>query len=158
LTTGRHPAGTLLERIGEKMIINKASAACGALALCIAMLGVLGQGCSSSSPSSLPRADIRGTVVSISTATPGAEAGPIGSVLIDGASRKANAVDKASVTVTGKTRIYAREGAKLVQVSFASLRLGQEVQATFDGPVLESYPVQATASGIVILSETGGPE
>jgi hypothetical protein len=56
--------------------------------------------------------------------------------------------DKASVTVTDGTRIVGPEGDS---GTFADLANGQRVEVWFEGPVAESYPVQATAGEIRVM-------
>src|ERR1700694_1733655 len=58
--------------------------------------------------------------------------------------------DKASVSVNAATRIYRGRVGGSTKGSFSDLRNGQRVDVWFAGPVLTSYPVQATASVIVI--------
>lgn len=54
---------------------------------------------------------------------------------------------KARVRITDGTKVLRRdEGA----VSATELRVGQQVKVWFTGPVMESYPLQATAGVIVI--------
>ena len=55
--------------------------------------------------------------------------------------------DKASVRVADGTHVLRRDG---TIVGAAELRVGQRVKVWFTGPVFESYPLQATASVIVI--------
>jgi hypothetical protein len=55
--------------------------------------------------------------------------------------------DRATVRLVAGTRVYLADGAP---VGVEALRVGQGVRAWFDGPVMESYPVQATAGAIVI--------
>jgi hypothetical protein len=116
------------------------------LALCLTAGVGLAAGCGSSVD--LSRADIRGTVTSV---TP-SETLNLGSVLIEGAKEKDTSVDKARITVTSRTRIYRLENGKPVKAGFDALAVGERAQALFSGPVLESYPVQATASEIVVLA------
>jgi hypothetical protein len=57
-----------------------------------------------------------------------------------------NTCDRASVTITGATRVFAViEGQDPVPVDYLALRVGGQVEVWFTGPVAESYPVQATA-------------
>ncbi len=58
--------------------------------------------------------------------------------------------DKASVTVTNDTVIYNEEGS---EAEMKNLELDQYVTVFFEGNVMESYPVQATAKQINIVSE-----
>jgi hypothetical protein len=63
------------------------------------------------------------------------------------------AIDRASVAVTAATRIVdARSGERRV-VTVDALAVGQRVEARFAGPVAESYPVQAVAGEVVILTD-----
>ena len=59
--------------------------------------------------------------------------------------------DKASVTVTKRTRIFRQRGRARRRVGVGALEAGREVEVRFTGPVLKSYPVQATAEEVVIL-------
>jgi hypothetical protein len=96
--------------------------------------------------------DIRGTITSIHRAdTQSQEEGIMGTVLIEGAVEEDTEFDKASVTITEETRIFEQEGQGRRAVTFEALQVGQRVEARFTGPVMESYPVQATAREIVIL-------
>jgi len=94
---------------------------------------------------------IRGVISTLSAADGSWSAGVLGSVLIEGKLQSDTSFDKASVTVTDKTKIYREDAQGRHLVDFSYLRVGQIVAATFTGAVAESYPVQATASEIVIL-------
>ena len=91
--------------------------------------------------------DVRGKITSISSATNPA----LGTVLIDGKVEKDTRVDKASTRVTAETSIFRMEDGKKVAGNFSDLKVGQTVEASFTGPVSESYPVQGAASEVVIL-------
>jgi hypothetical protein len=108
-------------------------------------------GCRSSSGTEEAGVDIRGTVTEI---VQGRE-DVAGSILIEGIVEEDTEYDRAFVTVTDETRIFEQVGEDRRPASFAALEIGQRVQARFTGPVMESYPVQATAAEIVILT---GPE
>ncbi len=60
---------------------------------------------------------------------------------------------KGAFTVTGETGIFRQQGDELVPATFDDLQVGQLVEATYTGPVAESYPTQGTAGSIVILEE-----
>jgi hypothetical protein len=135
---------------GGIVTISRVPAACAAIALCLAAFVALTAGCGS--PVDLSRADIRGTIKSVTPSSGGSDTLTLGSILIEGTKEKDTSVDKASVTVTAKTRIYRLESGKPVKAGFDALAAGERAQAIFTGPVLESYPVQATASEIVVLS------
>lgn len=72
--------------------------------------------------------------------------GKIVSVFVEGTS------DKASVSLTKSTQVYRKQGDQLVSADAEELSVGTEVEVTFDGPVAESYPVQAKAGTIVIVN------
>ena len=93
-------------------------------------------------------ADVRGKITSISVS---ATNPALGTVLIEGKVEKDTSVDKASARVTAETSIVRMEDGKKVAGKFSDLKVGQTVEASFTGPVAESYPVQGAASEIVIL-------
>jgi hypothetical protein len=118
-------------------------------------------GCSTTSASNGPAQppgvspDIEGYVASVS----GISADPrpsdvLGSILIEGELGRGMPFDRASVTIREGTSIYDDRARELVEARFEDLEVGQRVQAVFTGPVAESYPVQATASQILILEST----
>jgi hypothetical protein len=104
-------------------------------------------------PSQSTHPDIRGTVTQLD-ANHGSDAPLVGALRVEGMPEKDTNFDKAGINVTKDTRIYRQLEGQRTAVSFDALRLGQLVEATFTGPVLMSYPVQATASVVVILAET----
>ena len=83
-------------------------------------------------------------------------AAALGSFLVVGDPHHAypDGIDRAFVTVTSDTRLFrlGDDGA-LVPCGFAALHEGAVVAVRFTGPVAESYPVQATAGGVVILAD-----
>ena len=100
---------------------------------------------SATAPPPIP-ADITGTIHDLTTA-PGTGL-PVLLVVDDGGIR--GAADRATVTVTATTVIWMLKGG---QGTPADLGAGQMVSVWFDGPVAESYPVQAKAGVIRILLE-----
>jgi len=94
---------------------------------------------------------ISGAITTLNAADDSWSAGVLGSVLIEGTLQSDTSFAKASVAVTDKTQIYLEDAQGRHAVDFSYLRVGQIVAATFTGAVAESYPVQATASEIVIL-------
>jgi endonuclease/exonuclease/phosphatase family metal-dependent hydrolase len=95
--------------------------------------------------------DIRGKLTQINRANNDKD-GLLGTLLIEGSKEADAKGSTASVRVTRETLVYDRRGKAQRQVSFDDLRTGQKVEARFTGPVLQSSPVQATASEIVILN------
>ena len=118
-------------------------------------------GCSTSSASNGPAQppgvspDIEGYVASVWGSSADPRPGDVlGSILIEGELERGMPFDRASVTIREDTRIYDGRAGELVEARFEDLEVGQRVQAVFTGPVAESYPVQATASQILILEST----
>jgi hypothetical protein len=99
---------------------------------------------SATAPPSTP-ADITGTIHDLTTADTGL---PVLLVVDDGALK--GTVDRASVAVTPDTVVWLLKGGR---GSSADLGAGQMVSVWFDGPVAESYPVQARAGEIAIKLE-----
>ena len=100
------------------------------------------------SPAEIPaRVDIRGRITQHHRSVQGEP--PIGTIRVEGTLEAGTSYDKASVRITRDTRIFKGRGGR--RMPFNSLTVGTLVEATFTGPVAESYPVQATASEIVIL-------
>jgi Domain of unknown function (DUF4440)/Domain of unknown function (DUF3471) len=96
------------------------------------------------------RADIRGVVTHISRSA--GQTKILGRILIEGTKESDTRVDKASVTVTTETTFFVERDGERKPATFADLKEGQRVEASFIGPVMESYPVQAAAGEITILS------
>lgn len=73
-----------------------------------------------------------------------------GAMLVEG--KMADGTDMAAnVRVTGRTQIIRQVGTTLEAGEITHLANGQTVELRFDGPVAESYPLQATAKEVVIL-------
>jgi hypothetical protein len=60
---------------------------------------------------------------------------------------------KGEFAVDPQTEILEQQDGDLAPVAFEALRDGQMVEATYSGPVAESYPTQGVAGRIVILEE-----
>ena len=77
--------------------------------------------------------------------------GSLGSFVVDDGVDQEGASLAARVTVPSDVAILVEDGAGGWTLgSFADLTDGAAVQVWFDGPVAESYPVQATAGSIVV--------
>lgn len=123
----------------------------------LVVLAFLAFGCRRPAPTEDMEVDIRGFITDMVRGDmPGAEMEFVGSILIEGEIEEDTGFDKAFVRITDETRIFEQVGGERREVTFAALAVGQRVEAQFTGPVAESYPVQATASRIVIL-ESGAP-
>lgn len=96
------------------------------------------------------KVDIRGNISSVQNANPNNQ-GVFGTVLIEGKIEKDTGFDKARVRITRSTKLLERKDGREVAIKFEDLKVGQRVEAAFDGPVAESYPVQTNAGRIVVL-------
>jgi Protein of unknown function (DUF3221) len=97
-----------------------------------------------------PKASIRGKVSSVTAVK---VKGLVGRMSVDGKKEKDTEHDRASVKLTPTTKFYKWVDGKKKDAKFADVKKGSVVQCTFVGPVLESYPVQATAGEVLILEE-----
>jgi hypothetical protein len=70
---------------------------------------------------------------------------------IEGRREEDTQYDKADVTIDRDTKLTRMRGGEQVPFPLDSLAIGMKVEATFTGPVMESYPVRATASQLVVL-------
>ena len=98
------------------------------------------------------KVSIRGMPASVNPANDeDKKAGVLGTVLMEGRKDKDTEYEKAMVKVTRATRIFQQVGRELKPASFADLKPGVKMEIQFQGPVAESFPVQATAGKIVII-------
>ena len=98
------------------------------------------------------KVSIRGMPASVNPANDeDKKAGVLGTVLMEGRKDKDTEYEKAMVKVTKATRIFQQVGRELKPASFADLKPGVKMEIQFQGPVAESFPVQATAGKIVII-------
>lgn len=72
-------------------------------------------------------------------------------VRIEGEKIEGNDYDKAIVKITSETRIWEQTADGYIPASIGDLQFGATVTAAFTGPVMESYPVQATAAEVTLL-------
>lgn len=117
----------------------------GLLGLVIGVAMLL-EGCTRSPRPIASDPDFRGRVTEIE---PGGTTDPVGRILVE--SLADEPVDKHFVTVQEDTRVFMVEGQRYRLVSFYGLTVGDEVQLWYTGPILESFPAQATAKQVVIL-------
>lgn len=93
------------------------------------------------------KVDIRGEITEINTSSDN----KIVSIMVEGELEEDTSFDKASIRIDKNTKIYmANTKAK---VSTDELEEGLKIEAIFDGPIAESYPVQAKAKIIRILEQ-----
>jgi hypothetical protein len=91
---------------------------------------------------------IRGEIRTILPATGTTD---LGYARVEGRREADTEYDRADVTITRATTISRRRGGNLESLAFDSLAAGMKVEATFTGPVMESWPVRATAASIVVI-------
>jgi endonuclease/exonuclease/phosphatase family metal-dependent hydrolase len=96
--------------------------------------------------------DLRGRIKKINRADAASgDKEALGTLLIDGTDDVRPGFDKAMVRVTSGTTICIMRNQERTLVSFDALRTGMRITARFTpGPVLMSYPIQATAAEITI--------
>jgi hypothetical protein len=73
----------------------------------------------------------------------------IGSVAVESHADKL--LEKYVITVTTDTALFQQVGDDFQAISFDDLEVKQWLQIWFDGPVMESWPMQAKALQIVII-------
>ncbi|WP_025641885.1 DUF3221 domain-containing protein [Schnuerera ultunensis] len=73
----------------------------------------------------------------------------IQSILVEGQIEDDTKYDIATITITSDTKIFKDNE----EVAIEDIGEGLKVEVTFDGPVAESYPVQATAKKIIIIED-----
>ncbi|WP_158408393.1 DUF3221 domain-containing protein [Desulfosporosinus fructosivorans] len=122
----------------------------------ISFIGILVlSGCSSVQPQNSgdfqdnKKVDILGTLIKLTKNQSGEI---LGSILVEG-EKGSKPYDQASIKVTQKTKIYEKSADKVVNSNFDSLQENLRVEVRFNGPVAESYPVQATADEIIVLKD-----
>ena len=111
----------------------------------LTLLGVLGLAMAPLALARSPENGVRGVVTEVSRS---AEV-----VLVEEDLSEESGSAKGEFAVTDETEILEQRGEDLVPVPFERLRVGQLVEATYAGPVAESYPTQGVAGRIVILVE-----
>ena len=110
-----------------------------ALALTIATTG-----CTTvSAPDTTP--DIAGPVTQVTTFDGGV------SLLVESGQPQVGDYDIASVSVDTDAEVLVMEDGDLVRATYEDIPNGARVEVWFEGPVAESYPVQATAGTVVVL-------
>jgi hypothetical protein len=111
----------------------------------LALLATLGVVFASAAPALAEPAQnsIRGSITEVSRS---AEV-----VLVEEEPSEESGSAKGEFAVTEETEILDGRGGDQTPASFEDLRVGQVVEATYKGPVAESYPTQGVAGRIIIL-------
>jgi hypothetical protein len=92
--------------------------------------------------------DMTGTVVGVCTGDNNST--DSNSILVNGVVTNGNQPGNVSVRITNETKVLIKEGNKQTSSSFGNLQSGQRVDIKFTGPILQSYPPQATGSEVII--------
>lgn len=115
--------------------------ALAALTLALTAAGCTGR---TQPPSTDP--SIRGTITTLTVTMDRASA------LVEAEGEPLYSYDKATVGITSDTKLLRATGEGAYErITLADLAVGQQVDVWFEGPVAESYPVQATAGTLVVL-------
>jgi hypothetical protein len=75
---------------------------------------------------------------------------PVGTVLVEEDPAGTSGDSKISFTIGRDTTVLSESSRSPDPLSFADLAEGMTVAAWADGPIMESYPAQATAAAIVV--------
>ena len=105
-------------------------------------------------PNSDDQVDIRGTILNIIPTQ--VKSDILGTIYVEGPLYEDTSYDKAYISITPSTLIFKIDNllssnSQFIPIPFRELQTGMIVEVTFTGPVLESYPVQATAKKIVVF-------
>jgi beta-N-acetylhexosaminidase len=112
--------------------------------MCVLLL-FTAAGCNKDAVESKEKLNIRGQITKISLN----DNSKITSILVEGKIEQDTEYDKASIFISDKTKIYKNNAKEVLKAS--ALKEGMKVEAVFEGPVRESYPVQADAKMIRII-------
>lgn len=96
------------------------------------------------------KADIRGTITNVSITD---EKKNLGRLRVEGKIESDTGFDKAMIRVTATTKLEKSLKGKSVPANISEFKEGCQVEAGFEGPVAESYPVQATAGWLLLLEK-----
>jgi len=103
--------------------------------------------------------DIRGVITNLTRFDTGAQSNKLlGNVWVEREANAGGQHDKAAVNIMNETRIYAQaDKDKRTPLNIDALKLNQRVEVRFTSdPVLLTYPIQAGAEEIIILSDSSG--
>jgi hypothetical protein len=112
----------------------------------VTLVLLLAAGCSSPDEPVTTEPDFTGFITDITTI---GNNDVVGSIAAESHADKI--VDKYVITVRDSTSLFRQDGDKYTEISFDDLEKRQTVRVWFDGPVMESFPMQATALQIVVV-------
>ncbi|AEG19214.1 MULTISPECIES: DUF3221 domain-containing protein [Methanobacterium] len=96
--------------------------------------------------------DMKGQIIGIYESSPQPTLDSPNSILVQGVVTKGNQNLNVSVKITNETQIFKQDGNKQISSSYDNIKSGETVEIHFMGPVMSSYPPEATASEITIVS------
>jgi|SRR5579884_893038 len=99
---------------------------------------------SSQTPCDKP-SSLKGTITQITSGT------SANGLVIDSTKEQGVQYSKFYAIVKAGTAVFEKQSQECRSMSFADLKIGQRVQLQSTGPVAQSFPVQLTATEIVIL-------
>ena len=92
--------------------------------------------------------DMTGTIVGVCTADNNST--DANSILVQGLVTSGNQQANVTVRVTNETQLFTKNGNQRTPINFSDLKSGQSVNIQFKGPIIQSYPPQASGSLILI--------
>lgn len=96
------------------------------------------------------KTDIRGTITDVTIKD---ERKNIGWLRVEGTLESDTGFDKAMMRITETTKLERKVKGKSLPASISEFKKGDQVEAGFEGPVAESYPVQANAGWVLLLEK-----
>lgn len=94
--------------------------------------------------------DIRGVITSVSITD---EKRNLGALRVEGKQESDTGFDKAMIRILASTKLEKLVKGKQVPASISEFKDGCHVEAGFEGPIAESYPVQANAGWVLLLEK-----
>ncbi len=94
--------------------------------------------------------DIRGSITSVSITD---QTKNLGHMRVEGKVESDTGFDKAMIRILAVTKLEKIEKGKPMPASISEFKEGCLVEAGFEGPVAESYPVQANAGWVLLLEK-----
>ena len=61
-------------------------------------------------------------------------------------------ITKYNITIRNDTRIFRQDDRNYIKIDFAELKTQQWIKVWFSGPVMESWPLQATAKQVIVFN------
>ncbi|MTK64715.1 MAG: hypothetical protein F8N15_09390 [Methanobacterium sp.] len=92
--------------------------------------------------------DMTGKIVGVCTADNNST--DTNSILVQGVVTSGNQEANVTVRITNDTQLFAKNGNQRNQINFSDLKSGQSVNIQFKGPILQSYPPQASGSQVLV--------